>query len=791
MKLQPKRIGALALAMAGATALLSGCGGGGGDATPVPTTTPFSTTVIDGAIKNAIVCLDKNANGACDADEPQGKTDAAGKVTFDVANDDLGKFPVLAIVGTDAVDLDTGPVLVAYTMSAPADKAAVVSPLTTLVQQVIVDTGASSVEAAKSVQDLAGLRVSLFDDFTKQPAPTDGTLNPAKFARMVIVTTQQQMSAVASAVGTAAADGSIITKADVDRAVKRKLLERIPALLTALSSSAVQAAAKGADTEAALLAAATTLATDSSALTLAALSTAVAINHQIAAPAPVTAHVPSTYFTLANLTFTDAANYYARFFTATTAQDTPDANNNVKYVDRRYRSDTGVLAKWGIGSDPKRQGDLSWNGTAWVGCPLNFESTSTVRDAKGNSTYNYCDNRETGRNSSAVFDIAGKTMKEVYDSVIAAGYSNFSIANPSSALGSATFPAASKLRFTTGTSLTTAISYEPAGKNNPVGVSNVVNQYSPAVAAGGVASSQAAGAGCNSPENNTNGTTSTTLEGVVAAKPGSPCVFTGGSFVYQNVTYTNPDAANEQWGPQTLSLGTLGSAPVGSGPAPGFYTSNTRFRVAFKGSGSNPAAYFACKERFNNGSARNCVQIGTGTYSIATLGDARVMTFNNLPAQMAPLTFNQVYVERSGVVYYGYQNKLGVSNSARLNFVAGTALLTQLGMPLEDPAAPVALTAGSYQGTYDIRDPVNAAPGGGTILTFNGNGSASCKDALTFAVNACTLSVTDASTGTFTGVKGAGSTFAGTLNFLTGAGSGTYSDPTITPTTGNFVAYRR
>jgi hypothetical protein len=790
MKLQPKRLGALALAMAGVTALLSGCGGGGGDATPVPTTTPFSTTVIDGAIKNAIVCLDKNANGACDADEPQGKTDAAGKVTFDVANDDLGKFPVLAIVGTDAVDLDTGPVMVAYTMSAPADKAAVVSPLTTLVQQVIVDTGASSAEAAKSVQDLAGLRVSLFDDFTKQPAPTDGTLNPATFARMVIVTTQQQMSAVASAVGTAAADGSIITKADVDRAVKRKLLERIPALLTALSSSAVQAAATPAAREAALLAAATTLATDSSALTVAALPTAVAINHQIAAPAPVTAHVSSTYFTLANLTFTDASNYFARFFTATTTQDTPDANNNVKYVDRRYRSNSGFLAKWGIGSDPKRQADLSWNGTAWVGCPLNFESTSTLRDAKGNSTYNYCDNRETGRNSSAVFDIAGKTMKEVYESVIAAGYTNFNIANASSALGSVTFPAASKLRYTTGTSLTTAISYYPAGKNNPVGVSNVVNQYSPAVAAGGVASSQAAGTGCNSPENNTNGTASTTLEGMIAAKPGSPCVFTGGSFVYQNVTYTNPDAANEQWGPQTLSLGTLGSAPVGSGPAPGFYTSNTRFRVAFKGSGSYPTVYFACKERFNTGSARNCVQIGTGTYSIATLGDARVMTFDNLPAQMAPLTFNQVYVERSGVVYYGYQNKLSVFNNARLNFVAGTALLTQLGMPLEDPAAPVALTAGSYQGTYDVRDPVNSAPGGGTILTFNGNGTASCQNALTFAVNTCTLSFSNAATGAFTGVNGT-SVFSGTLNFLSGAGSGTYSDPTSMPTTGNFVAYRR
>lgn len=168
------------------------------DASPSPT--PFSTTVIDGAIKNAIVCLDRNANGACDADEPQGRTDAAGKVTFNVANDDLGKFAVQAIVGTDAVDADTGSVTVAYTMAAPADKAAVVSPLTTLVQQVVADTGASSADAATSVKNLTGLSVSLFDDFTKLAAPTDGTLNPATLARMLVVVTQQQSTAIASAI---------------------------------------------------------------------------------------------------------------------------------------------------------------------------------------------------------------------------------------------------------------------------------------------------------------------------------------------------------------------------------------------------------------------------------------------------------------------------------------------------------------------------------------------------------------------------------------------------------------
>ena len=791
MQLQSRRIRAsFALAMAGAVALLSGCGDGGGSsaAPAAPTTTALSTTVIDGAIQNALVCLDKNANGACDTGEPQGRTDVAGKVTFDVANEDIGKYVILAIVGTDARDADSGPVTTAYSMIAPADKTAVVSPLTTLVQQVISDTGATTTEAAQSVQSLTGVTVSLFQDYTTAAASGAGT-NPATLARMIVVTTQEQSKVIASAVGTNAADGAIIKKADLDKAIRKKMLERMPALLTAISQPGVAEAAPGAVKEAALLAAATTLATDSSALTVAAIPTLVAINNQIANPPPVTAYVPGNGATLAGLTFTDATNYFARFFTASVAQDTPDATNHVKYVDRRYRSVAGNFASWGIGGNPANQADLNWNGSAWVACPINFESTSTIRDAQNNSTYTYCDNRETGKNSGARFDISGKTIASVVADVLAAGFTNLNIANASSVLGSATFPSGSFVRYNTGTSLTTAISYYPAGKDNPPGVSNVVSQYSTDISAGGVASSQPAGTLCNSTEFNGNGTTTTTLEGMVASHPGSPCVFTGGSFVYPatgGVTYTNPDPTNEAWGGTVLSLGTLGTAAVGFGPAPGFYTSNTRFRVGFNGTGSNPTSYYACKERFNTGSTRNCVKIGTGSYAITTLGDARVMTFNNLPAQMAPLAFNRVFVERGGVVYYGYQNKLSVTQNARLNTTAGNALLTQLGMPLVDPTMPLALTGGSYAGTYDINTAGPSHPNG-VIVFANSNGTSTCQDAITLAnESTCTVTITNPATGAFSATVGS-SSFTGSLNFLTGIGSGTLS----APDSGNFTVLRR
>jgi hypothetical protein len=100
-----------------------------------------------------------------------------------------------------------GPVTTAYAMSAPADQTALVSPLTTLVQQTVATTGATTAEAAQSVQAATGITVSLFQDYTAVAAPTDGSIDPGTVARMVVVTTQQQATVVAAALGTSAIDG--------------------------------------------------------------------------------------------------------------------------------------------------------------------------------------------------------------------------------------------------------------------------------------------------------------------------------------------------------------------------------------------------------------------------------------------------------------------------------------------------------------------------------------------------------------------------------------------------------
>lgn len=789
----------LSLAIAGAGMLtIYGCGGSGGTAAVDTVAVNVPITVIDGPIQNAIVCLDKNNNGACDSGEPFAKTDATGKVTLAVAAADVGKYPVIAVVGTDAIDTDTGAVPVPFTMSAPADSTGVVSPLTTMVQQTIASTGASTADAAAVVQAATGITVSLFQDFTtpaaKEAALASTSPNAGDVARMVVITTQQQSAAIGSTViGTAAADGVLITQADINKAIQKKLLELLPTLVTAMSeTSTLGTEAK----EAALLAAANALLADpaNSALTTTSMATVVAINTQAASTAPVATTAPSAGFNLVSLKFTDASNFFVRIFGSSLTQITPDTSNNTKYVERRYRSNAGTVAQWGAGGDPWRQADLHWTGSAWANCPINFENTSGVRDATGNNAYNYCSNLETGKTNRATFDVSGQTMSSVFAKVLAAGYTNLSIGDNttgtlSTVFGATTFPTGSSLLYQTSTPLTNALAYYP-------GSSNVVTQYSALVSAGGDATITA-GAACNLPEFSTNGANSTTLEGMIRAMTGTPCVFTNSpaaSFTYNGTKYSNQDTTNEAWGNSTVSIGTLGTAPVGTGSAPGFYSGNTKLRVAFKGTGTNPVTYYACKERFNNGSTRNCTAIGTGTYAISTLGDARILTLSNAPAQTSPLNFTKVFVERGGLIYSGYQNKPLVSNNARLNTVAANALFSKLGLPAGNPSTPLALTAASYQGNWEVFD--TATPAASHIVSIDAAGGTSCSaysNGVKTSSFDCAVTFTNLANGDFTltdSEGGSNNTSTGVANFLTGSISGTYVE-TAPALTGSFTGARR
>ena len=795
----------LALAFASAAMLtLAGCGGGGGGGGGETTAPPIASgntgvpvTVIDDAIGNATVCLDKNLNGVCDSGEPSGKTDTEGKVTLQVTTADVGKYPILAIIGLDAVDAKYGKVLIPFTMTAPADKTAVISPLTTLVQTLIASTGASSAVAEASVKEQTGINVSLFEDFTKVTSADSQAAGTV--ARMVVVVTQQQSDSLKATLGSSAIDGAVIKQADLDKVIQNKLLEILPNLLTALADPSVQAAATPELKLAAFLAKAL-VASASTGLTTGSVATLVAINNQTAPSSTggstTAAATPTTSASLRTLTFENAANWFSHVFTATAAQNTPDASGNTKYVDRRNSSSNSAIASWNTGSSPARQSDLHFNGSAWVNCGLNQESISSVRDALGNSTYNSCDNAETGKSNRATFPIAGTTMLNVLTDIRTAGYTNLSIGDNSattlaSALGSTPFPLGSSLSYQASTVLAAAPAYYP-------GTNNIVQQSNAAVAAGRTTPDVfAACAATVLPP----ATAASKLEDLVAVNTGTPCINNPGtvlvttSFGPPTVTGTvSSGARNDDWGSTSLSIGTVGTAAVG-GIQTSYYTTNRLLRIAF-GAG-NSAKYLSCQQRSTDGSARNCDQIGTGTYTITAQGDARILTLSSPPLLASGLNFQRVFVERGGKVYFGYQNKTGTFNSARLNLTATNALFTQLGLPAVDPDTPLALTAYSYAGVWDVLSA--AAPNNITRITLPSSGLATCENVENKVVTPfnvvvipfpCTVTVTNPATGAIS-FADAGKTATGTFNFLTGAIAATYNDPTATPQTGPLTGARR
>ena len=768
---------------------LAGCGGGsGGSSTatqPPGTTTDLATTVIDGAIGNALVCLDANANGICDPGETQGRTDATGKVTLAVPNADVGKYTLVAMVGTDAVDADHGPVTAAFTLAAPADQTAVISPLTTLVQQMAARSGVRSTEAANTIAATAGLSASPLADYTQAPSPADGSTDPAALARLLVLTAQKQAAAVSAALGTKAVDGTTIAQADLDRAVAQQLLAMLPELATAVADPAV-AAASPAAREAALGDAATTLVAGSG---LDGASAAILVAAAKPAAADVSTATPGAFIQFAEMNYVDAANYYLRLFSGSAAQNTPDASGVSRFIDRRMRASAGHLATWGLGGDPRRNADLAWTGSDWTACAPNFENQSSARDASGNSRYDYCGGLQTGITSRTSVDVSGQTLASVYASATAAGYKNLVIADPS-ALGDAVFPSGSKVYFQSSTVLTRAYAYLPAGANNPAGFSNVVSQYSAAVSAGGDASAQPAGAQCNSSETAGRGSPTKTLEAMMAAASGTPCNYGPGSFSYGGVTYSS-GTPQAWWGNSTLSLGKVGNVTLNSGStAPGYYSGNTLLRVAFQGSGSNRVTYYACQEQFINGSTRNCTVAGSGSYKIETLGDARVLSFSNAPAAAAPLNYDTVFVERGGNVYYGYRSKPSTAPSVRFNDTGTKALLAQLGLPAVDPDVPLALSAGSYQGIWDLRDAAETRTDSGTTVFLQADGSSRCQERPSGTSYACTLTIDDPATGAFT-LTDSVSSASGHFDFMAGTAAGTYHDPTSTPVDGSFVGYRR
>jgi len=220
---------ALSLIAAAALALTACGGGGGGTATaPANTTaaafTPVTTTVMDGLISNAQVCVDSNNDGICQTTETQGRTNAAGQVTLDVPTANLATVTLVAQIGLDATDADTGAVKTAYTMQTPAGKHGVISPLTTLVRAKIdADKAAginTTIEASetyiKSQMGLATTTVSVFDNYVAKRGSSEDHKKAGVFAATYVLSVQKskERDAQETAAGTAPSCRTELTNAN-------------------------------------------------------------------------------------------------------------------------------------------------------------------------------------------------------------------------------------------------------------------------------------------------------------------------------------------------------------------------------------------------------------------------------------------------------------------------------------------------------------------------------------------------------------------------------------------------
>jgi hypothetical protein len=113
-----------------------------------------SGKVADGYLDKAKVCLDKNENAKCDTDEPN-TLSVNGQYDLNVTTTDVGKYPIVVeVVAGQTIDADNASgdtVSKAYTLTAPKDSTGFISPITTLINEQILQNPALTTNEASYI----------------------------------------------------------------------------------------------------------------------------------------------------------------------------------------------------------------------------------------------------------------------------------------------------------------------------------------------------------------------------------------------------------------------------------------------------------------------------------------------------------------------------------------------------------------------------------------------------------------------------------------------------------------
>lgn len=115
-----------------------------------PKNTTASGKVVDDLASGALVCVDRNANKRCDADEAQAAAAGDGRFSIATTDADLARYTLIAVTSGG------------YVLESPVGHHAVISPLSTLVQNELdVDRGTTIDKGARMVGIEIGVDSSL------------------------------------------------------------------------------------------------------------------------------------------------------------------------------------------------------------------------------------------------------------------------------------------------------------------------------------------------------------------------------------------------------------------------------------------------------------------------------------------------------------------------------------------------------------------------------------------------------------------------------------------------------
>ena len=192
---------------------LAACGGSGdGDASADPPGTLSGTVVVNGTVQNAVVCMDLNANEACDPDEPaSAPTGADGRyvLRYDPSRLSAEQVAVASLIApqrpgelTDpATTIDTADGLLTseyegYVLRQVPGRAGQINPLTTMVAKGMAD-GMSEAEARANLATQLGIEASKIDNYLADPLLADSVaLDNARTLAAVVAYTMDDGHAV-------------------------------------------------------------------------------------------------------------------------------------------------------------------------------------------------------------------------------------------------------------------------------------------------------------------------------------------------------------------------------------------------------------------------------------------------------------------------------------------------------------------------------------------------------------------------------------------------------------------